>query len=172
MMNFTRIVGIDPGSRVTGYGIIQVQGNHYTHVESGTINTGKFNTQAERLHTIYRELHAVLAIQAPTYAAIEQVFMQRNVHSALVLGQARGAALVALAAHNLSVEEYTPRQIKQAAVGYGNADKQQIQHMVCRLLNLTQAPSTDAADALAIAICHAHHFKLSQLGFKKKLINV
>lgn len=172
MMGITRIVGIDPGSRITGYGIIQVQGNHYTHIESGTIHTGKFTTPAERLYTIYRELHAVLALHSPTYAAIEEVFMQRNVRSALILGQARGAALVALAAHQLPIAEYTPRQVKQAVVGYGNADKQQVQHMICRLLNLAKAPTTDAADALAIAICHSHHFKLSQLQINKSLMNV
>jgi crossover junction endodeoxyribonuclease RuvC len=162
-MNITRIVGIDPGSRITGYGIIQVQGNRYTHIESGTINTGKINTPGTRLHIIYQQLNEILTLHQPTDAAIEQVFMQRNVRSALVLGQARGAALVALAGYGLPIMEYSPRQVKQSVVGYGNADKQQIQHMVCRLLNLQQAPSTDAADALGIAICHAHNFKMTQL---------
>jgi crossover junction endodeoxyribonuclease RuvC len=150
----TRIIGIDPGSRFTGYGIIQVQGNQYKHITSGVIRTGK-GEHAERLQIIYQELNTLLIEHVPMVAAVEQVFMQRNVKTALILGQARGAALVALGQHKLNVAEYTARQIKQAVVGYGNAEKLQIQHMVKLLLNLPQAPAEDAADALAVAICHA-----------------
>lgn len=158
----TRIVGIDPGSRITGYGIIQVQGNRYSHIASGIIKTGN-HEPAARLQLIYRGLCEILSAHSPTHAAIEQVFMQHNVRSALVLGQARGAALVALAEHNLLIHEYTARQVKQGVVGYGNADKQQIQHMIRALLNLQHTPTVDAADALAIALCHAHHMKLPKI---------
>ena len=136
----TRVIGIDPGSRFTGYGIIQVQGNQYKHIASGVIRAGK-GEHAERLQIIYQELNTVLIEHVPMVAAVEQVFMQRNVKTALILGQARGAALVALGQHKLTVAEYTPRQIKQAVVGYGNAEKTQIQHMVRLLLNLSQAPA-------------------------------
>jgi crossover junction endodeoxyribonuclease RuvC len=154
-MAIKRIVGIDPGSRITGYGIIQVEGNRYTHVASGTVNTGK-DTPAEKLQTIYRGLRDILSQHIPTHAAIEQVFMKDNVRSALILGQARGAALVALAEQGLPILEFTARQVKLAVVGYGNADKHQVQHMVRCLLNLQHTPTADAADALAIALCHAH----------------
>ncbi len=154
-MNATRIVGIDPGSRLMGYGIIQVQGNRFTYIASGVVNTGK-DTPSEKLHTLYRSLRTILADHMPTHAAIEQVFMQKNVRSALILGQARGAALVALAEQGLPIAEFTARQVKQAVVGYGNAEKHQVQHMVKCLLNLTHAPTADEADALAIAICHAN----------------
>lgn len=156
MIITTRIVGIDPGSRITGYGIIQVQGNRYTHVASGTINMSKTCTAAEKLKTIYKGLREILTLHNPSHAAIEQVFVQHNVRSALILGQARGAALVALAEHNIPIGEFTARQVKQAVVGYGNADKKQIQHMVRCLLNLQHTPTVDAADALAIALCQAN----------------
>lgn len=154
-MTIKRIVGIDPGSRLMGYGIIQIEGNRYTHIASGVVNTGKASP-AEKLQTIYRELKEILSQYTPTHAAIEQVFMQHNVRSALVLGQARGAALVALSEQGLAVSEFTARQVKKAVVGYGNADKKQVQHMVRCLLNLQHTPTTDAADALAIALCHAN----------------
>jgi crossover junction endodeoxyribonuclease RuvC len=154
-MTIKRIVGIDPGSRIMGYGIIQIEGNRYTHIASGVVNTGK-DTPEEKLQTIYRELRQILSQHTPTHAAIERVFVQRNVRSALVLGQARGAALVALAEYGLAVSEFTARQVKKAVVGYGNADKHQVQHMVRCLLNLQHTPTIDAADALAIALCHAN----------------
>lgn len=162
----SRIIGIDPGSRFTGYGIIQVKGNQYTHIASGVIRTGKGEHPA-RLQIIYQTLNTLLAEHVPIVAAVEQVFMQRNIQSALILGQARGAALVALGQHKLNVAEYTPRQIKQAVVGYGNAEKQQIQHMVRMLLNLPHTPEEDAADALAVAICHALAGCNSMLGTRR-----
>ena len=149
------ILGVDPGSRITGFGIIQVQGQKLHHIHSGTINTGR-GTVSERLHTIFVELDAVIAAHAPNEFAIEQVFMHRNPNSAIKLGQARGAALVAAAKHQLPVGEYAPREIKQAVVGYGAAEKTQVQHMIRLLLHLSVAPLVDAADALAVAICHAN----------------
>jgi len=156
----TRIVGIDPGSQITGYGIIDVSGNKYTYVDSGIIRTKK-STPAERLQTIFSGLQDILKLHAPTQAAIEQVFMKKNVQSALVLGQARGVALVALSLQGLSIAEYTARQVKKSVVGYGNAEKEQVQHMIRCLLNLQHTPTVDAADALAIAICHAHSARIT-----------
>lgn len=111
---------------------------------------------AERLHQIYAGLCEVIKTYQPHESSIEQVFMNKNANSALKLGQARGAALVALAGQGLSIAEYTPRRIKQAIVGYGNAEKQQVQHMIKIILNLPKTPQADAADALAIAVCHAN----------------
>lgn len=147
------ILGIDPGSRTTGYGLITTD---LQLVSCGVINTGK-GELSERLHHIYRDLDQIITQHQPFSVAIEKVFVKRNVDSALKLGHARGAALVACANHALDVGEYTPREIKLAIVGYGNADKNQMQQMVTRMLNIGQVPASDAADALAIAICHHHH---------------
>ena len=149
------ILGVDPGSRITGYGFIQVHGQQLQHVHSGSIRTpeGDFS---ERLHVIFTELTGLIQQFLPHEFAIEQVFMHRNPNSAIKLGQARGAALVAAAQHQLPVSEYAPRQIKQAVVGYGGAEKNQVQHMIRLLLKLNATPQADAADALAIAICHAN----------------
>lgn len=149
-----RIIGIDPGSRFTGYGIIQAQGNQLTHIASGVIKAGT-GEHAQRLQTIYQELNTLLIEHTPTEAAIERVFMKCNVQSALILGQARGAALVALGNHHLNVAEYSAREVKKNVVGYGNAEKHQVQHMIRCMLSLNQNPGADAADALAIAICHS-----------------
>jgi len=148
------IIGIDPGSRFTGFGVIQTDGQHHRCLEWGTVRTE--GEMPERLNQIFQGISAVINKLQPVEAAIEQVFMQKNVNSALKLGQARGAALVALSEYKLIIAEYSPRRIKQAVVGYGAADKTQIQHMVKLLLNLTKPPQVDAADALAVAICHAH----------------
>lgn len=151
----TTILGIDPGSRITGYGIIKVQGNQYQHIASGTIVMAK-SVLSERLRQIFAEISDVIRDHLPEEAAIESVFMHQNPGGALKLGQARGAAIVAAANHALSVAEYSPRQIKQAVVGYGAAQKSQVQHMVKALLNIQTELSADAADALAVAICHSH----------------
>lgn len=149
------IIGIDPGSRLTGYGIIEKEGQQLHFVDAGTIRTETMD-MPERLKRIFDGLSRIIDFHQPTESAIEQVFMAQNPDSALKLGQARGAAITALVNMNLSVAEYTARQIKQSVVGYGAAEKEQVQMMVMRLLNLTIQPQADAADALACAICHAH----------------
>lgn len=154
-MNAIRIVGIDPGFQVTGYGIIDMEGNHLRLVEHGTIRATGEDT-GERLHRIFRELGAVLDRCRPVEAAVERVFVHRNADSALKLGQARGAAITACAERLLPLFEYSATQVKQATVGKGHATKQQVQHMVKVLLCLTAPPPPDAADALGIAICHGH----------------
>jgi len=150
-----RILGIDPGSRFTGYGIVESEGNHLRHVTSGTIRLGDAD-YPDRLRRIFVEISGVIDAEAPTEAAVERVFMNRNADSAIKLGQARGVAVVACSMRDLPLHEYSANQIKQALVGRGHAAKPQIQHMVRVLLNLREAPQADAADALAVAICHAH----------------
>ncbi len=153
--NRKTIIGIDPGSRCTGYGIIWIEGSKQGCVTFGQIKTDEADLNI-RLGQIHDELSRIIATYQPQLAAIEQVFTFHNHQSALKLGQARGAALVATAQFGLEVTEYSPKQIKQAIVGYGGATKAQIQHMVNLLLKLKNTPSTDAADALAIALCHAN----------------
>ncbi|CAB1213653.1 crossover junction endodeoxyribonuclease RuvC [Acinetobacter bouvetii] len=149
------IIGIDPGSRLTGYGIIERDGQKLTFVDAGTIRT-ETPEMPERLKRIFAGVDRIVKFHGPTEAAVEQVFMAQNPDSALKLGQARGAAIAALVNLDLQVAEYTARQIKQSVVGYGAADKEQVQMMVMKILNLSIKPQQDAADALAAAICHAH----------------
>ena len=151
----TTILGVDPGSRITGYGIIRIERNRAEYVDAGCIQLKDIPLSA-RLRLIFDQLSAVIRTHHPTEAAVEKVFMNRNADSALKLGQARGAAIVAAAALELAVFEYSPNEIKQAIVGRGHADKAQVQHMVKALLGLAQTPPADAADALAAAICHGH----------------
>ena len=151
----TRILGIDPGSRITGFGIIEEQGGRLRYIESGCIRAGSGDF-AGRLKTIFDGISDVVRIYAPERVAIEQVFMHRNPDSALKLGQARGAAICAVMVQGLELSEYTPAEIKKATVGKGNAAKEQVQHMVKALLNLPGIPQADAADALAVALCHSH----------------
>lgn len=148
------ILGIDPGSCITGYGVIQLQDSQLTYLDSGCIKP-THTVFSERLEKIFNGLQSVVAKYNPHEVAVEQVFMHINPNAALKLGQARGAALTAAAVAKLWVSEYSARQVKQSVVGYGAANKQQVQHMVRLLLNLDRSPQTDAADALAIAICHA-----------------
>ena len=150
-----RILGIDPGSQVTGYGIIDMDGNHATHVTHGEIRV-KGDTQGAKLHLIYEQLGRLIADHHPQEAAIERVFVHKNADSALKLGQARGSAIVACVEYGMEMYEYTANQIKQATVGKGHAAKQQVQHMVKVLLCLPEPPRADAADALAVALCHGH----------------
>lgn len=151
----TRILGIDPGSRITGFGIVERQGGRTVYIESGCVRAGDGDFPG-RLKTIFEGISDVVRIYAPEAAAIEKVFMHRNADSALKLGQARGAAICALTAAGLGVNEYSPSEIKQATVGKGNAAKEQVQHMVQALLKLPAVPQADAADALAVALCHFH----------------
>ena len=150
-----RILGIDPGLRSTGFGIITVAGNTLTYVTCGCITSGERELPA-RLSVILRDLGAVILLHRPTEVAIEKVFVNVNPQSTLLLGQARGAAISAAVLAELPVAEYTALQVKQAVVGHGKAAKEQVQDMVRRLLKLPGAPSPDAADALACAIAHAH----------------
>lgn len=151
----TRIIGIDPGSRATGYGVIDVGGGHSRYVASGCVRTGN-GPLAERLGTIFEGLRDVIAHDRPVEMAVERVFMHRNADSALKLGQARGAAICAGITAGLPLAEYSPREIKQAVVGKGSASKDQVQHMVKVLLGLSGSLQADAADALAVALCHCH----------------
>ncbi|MFT5350662.1 MAG: crossover junction endodeoxyribonuclease RuvC [Gammaproteobacteria bacterium] len=151
----TRVLGIDPGSRITGYGIIDMDGNHAAHVTHGAIRI-EASALPIKLRTIFEKISEVLAEYHPDEMAIEKVFMHRNADSALKLGQARGSAITACAVQNIEVFEYTANQVKQATVGKGHAAKEQVQHMVKILLCLDEIPQPDAADALAIALCHGH----------------
>ncbi|MCG5510593.1 crossover junction endodeoxyribonuclease RuvC [Ectothiorhodospira lacustris] len=150
-----RILGIDPGSVVTGYGIVDTDGRRSTHVDSGCIRVRGEDLPA-RLGHILVAVAELVARHQPQVMAIEQVFVSRNAASALKLGQARGAAICAAVQGGLAVAEYAPRSIKQAVVGTGAADKTQMQHMVTMILGLAARPAADAADALAVALCHAH----------------
>lgn len=149
------ILGIDPGSRTTGYGVIAVENRRLTYLDSGCIKTPE-GPLSGRLLEIFNGVCHLMETYAPQEVAIEQVFMHENASSALKLGHARGVAMVACASHRVRVYEYSPRQVKQAVVGYGAAQKEQVKQMVVRLLSLSKAPQTDASDALAIAICHQH----------------
>ncbi len=150
------ILGIDPGSVKTGFGIINVLGNRHDYVTSGVIRLPVKEELPVRLKVIYDSLIEIIDLHSPQFVAVEQVFMAKSAGSALKLGQARGAAIVACVTSNLEVAEYSARQIKQAVVGTGAANKEQVQHMVKTLLKLPATPQEDAADALATAICHAH----------------
>lgn len=150
-----KILGIDPGLRTTGFGVISKQGSKLVYVASGTIKTPDADLP-QRLRTILSGVSEIIRTYSPDCAAIEKVFVNVNPQSTLLLGQARGAAICALVSAELAVAEYTALQIKQAVVGHGKAQKQQVQDMVQRLLMLTGMPSPDAADALGVAICHAH----------------
>ncbi|MCG6935145.1 MAG: crossover junction endodeoxyribonuclease RuvC [Proteobacteria bacterium] len=151
----TRILGIDPGSRFTGYGVIDMNQGRAVWVGSGCIRI-KGEDLAERLRVLTQGLTEILDQHQPELIAVEQVFMHRNADSALKLGQARGAAISTVAIRHLPVHEYTPTQIKKAIVGKGNAAKSQVQHMIRVMLGLNAIPQEDAADALAVALCHAH----------------
>jgi len=162
----SRIIGIDPGSRTTGYGILDTDGFRHQYITSGFIHI-KGENLAERLGMIFREVGVVIAQWQPQAMAIEQVFMSKNADSALKLGQARGAAICAAVNADIVVDEYSPRTIKKAVVGSGAADKEQIQHMIKMLLSLDDRPQSDEADALAIAMCHANHLNVRATGLVK-----
>ena len=151
-----RILGIDPGLRITGFGVIEKRGNTLSYIASGCIKTDGEANLPTRLGTIHAGLRELVEQYQPDQSAIEIVFVNVNPQSTLLLGQARGAAITALVSSGLEVAEYTALQVKQAVVGNGHADKTQVQHMVRRLLSLPGDPSPDAADALACAIAHAH----------------
>jgi crossover junction endodeoxyribonuclease RuvC len=160
-----RILGIDPGSRTTGYGLIDSDGVTSRYLASGCIRLAPQQSLPQRLGEIYRRITEVIEHHRPQSFAIEQVFMARNPDSALKLGQARGAAICAAVNHQLPVHEYAPRAMKQALVGTGAAEKHQVAHMIRHLLRLPdeRALASDESDALGIAICHAHNGRLSVL---------
>jgi len=166
-----RILGIDPGSRFTGFGVLDFTGDQATYVASGTVKSldGDF---PDRLKQIFTSIGDIVSEYRPDVVAIESVFMHKNAGSALKLGQARAAALCATFSLDVEVFEYAPREIKQAVVGTGSATKDQVQHMVVSLLALQGVPASDAADALATALCHGHQHRIrSQLGQHASVVN-
>ena len=155
-----RWIGIDPGLRVTGFGIIDAEGHHLRYIASGTIESGDPSKGLpERLGTLYSGIKDILNAYRPEIAAIEEVFLNVNPRSTLMLGQARGAIIAALVSENLHVSEFSALRVKQAIVGTGRAAKPQVQDMVKRLLRLNRSPGTDASDALGVAICAVHHHR-------------
>ena len=170
-VHIIRILGIDPGLRITGFGIIEKNGSKLRYIVSGRIKSGDADL-ADRLKTILAGLREVIEMHHPRQVALEKVFVNVNPASTLALGQARGTAICAVVDAGLPLSEYTALQVKQAVVGNGHAKKEQVQEMVKRLLGLAGAPSADAADALACAICHAHGGqglgKLATRGFRVK----
>jgi len=150
------IIGIDPGTLVTGWGVIEARGSTLAHLGHGTIATSPTYGQADRLNLIYRGIQEVITSYRASGLSLERVFFARNAQSALKLGQARGVALLAAAHNGLAVHEYAASEIKAAVVGYGHATKEQVQRMVASLLRLSEKTAPDAADALAAAICHLH----------------
>ena len=150
-----RILGIDPGSRVTGFGVIDAAAFRPAYVASGAIRLDGGDL-ADRLRGLFRQVQEVVEEYAPQEVAIERMYVHRNADSALKLGQARGVAICSAAMFDLPLAEYAPSRIKQAVVGRGGASKEQVQHMVAGLLSLSGRPQADAADALAVAVCHAH----------------
>lgn len=152
-----RILGVDPGSNFTGWGIVSFQNGRLQHIAHGVIKTRLVSEHFfERVYTIFDQLSGIIAEYVPDCAAIEDIFLGKNVNSALKLGQARGSAITAIKHHKLSLEAYSPTQIKTATTGYGRSEKEQVSQMVSMLLNLDKISSSDASDALAIAICHAN----------------
>lgn len=151
------IMGVDPGTAITGFGLIQYYGNRFSLVECGCIRTPAGEPMAERLQTLYRGLVDIISRNSPEQFALEELFFNKNTRTALAVGHARGVAMLAAAESGLPVFEYTPLQVKQAVAGYGRAGKTQVQFMVKTILAMPDAPAPDdVADALAVAICHAH----------------
>lgn len=155
----TVILGIDPGSRTTGYGLIRIENGKQTYLDSGCVRIVKANETlplADRLRIVFDSISNLIADYHPDEVAIEKVFLSKNADSALKLGQARGVAIVAAAVHAIDVAEYSALEVKKSVVGTGRATKEQVQHMVTAILSLSSTPQEDAADALAVALCHAN----------------
>lgn len=159
-----RVIGIDPGTSKTGFGIVDKKGNHLSHVDSGVITLSPKQHLSDKLLTIHKELTSVIEIHKPGALAIEEAFYAKNVRSAMVLSHARGTVLLTAALHDIPVFEYSALEVKRATTSYGRASKEQVFEMIKRLLNLqnSQIKSMDQTDALAIAICHANTFDLTQ----------
>ncbi len=159
-----RIIGIDPGTAITGWGVVEGDGDELRSVAYGAITTAAGTPLPRRLQIIYRELTDIIAQWQPESSAIEELFFSKNAKTALAVGHGRGAAMLALANADLPITEYKPLEVKQAITGHGGADKLQMQHMVKLLLKLEEIPRPDdAADALATAICHLHSMRLRML---------
>ncbi len=157
-----RVIGIDPGSHITGYGVVEEAGGRFVHVDNGCLVTQPSLPFAQRLLTIHQGLLEMLNRYRPDALAVEEVFFAKNVASSIKLGEARGVVLLSAAEKNLPIFEYAPREVKQAITGYGQADKQQIQKMVRALLKLPQEAQEDASDALAVALCHLQSYRLKE----------
>ena len=155
-----RVLGIDPGSRITGYGLVEKQGSRLVHLDNGAIFTDKAANFPDRLKLIFEGITAVIAEFSPDVVAVEDIFFSTNVRSALKLGQARGAAIAAAVHSGLQVYEYTALQVKKAVVGEGKAAKEQVQKMLKALLGLPEVAQADASDALAVAVCHINSYQL------------
>lgn len=162
-MKTTRILGLDPGLRITGWGIIDVTGSSLSHVDHGVVKSNNKDRLPARLASLYTQLIHILHQYAPHEAAVEETFVNRNPLSALKLGAARGVVLLVPAQSGLIIGEYAPNKVKKSVVGVGHADKAQIAMMVGRLLPKSGGVTEDAADALAVAICHAHHRTVAQV---------
>ena len=162
MTDRQRILGIDPGSRLTGFGVLDCEGDRTIYVASGSVNSVAGDFPA-RLKVIFRAISEIVAEYRPDLVSVESVFMHKNPSSALKLGHARSAAICATFDQDVAVFEYAPREIKQAVVGTGAATKEQVQHMIKQLLQLDGDPSPDAADALAVALCHANQRRLNRV---------
>ena len=159
-----RILGIDPRTAITGYGVIERQAGQYRLIDYGCITTPAHTPISQRLITIYQGMQCLLTEYQPDEVAMEELFFNRNVTTAITVGQARGVLMLAAAQQGLPIGEYTPLQVKQAISGYGRADKKQVQYMVCQILSLKEIPRPDdAADALAVAICHGNWHKFSKM---------
>jgi crossover junction endodeoxyribonuclease RuvC len=158
------ILGIDPGIAITGYGVIHKIGSKHHLISYGTIRTSAKHALSKRLLQLQQDFSQLIATYKPTHVAVEELFFCNNAKTALIVGQARGVILCTAEHYSLPVESYTPLQVKSSVCGYGHAEKSQVQYMVKKLLKLDQIPKPDdAADALAIAICHSHSFKLISL---------
>ncbi len=159
------VLGIDPGTATTGYGLVREdKGGNLIAVEYGVVRTPAQDAMPQRLLQIYHQIQEIISLHRPDAGAVEKLFFQSNAKTAMSVGQARGVILLALAETEISIAEYNPLEIKQAVVGYGSADKQQVQHMIRALLDLDDIPKPDdAADALAIAICHLHSYRMEDL---------
>ncbi|MBM3144052.1 MAG: crossover junction endodeoxyribonuclease RuvC [Chloroflexi bacterium] len=159
------VLGIDPGTATTGYGLVREDDTgRLFAVDFGVVRSPAQDTMPQRLLQIYHQIQEIVSLHRPDSSAVEKLFFQSNVRTAMSVGQARGVALLALAEAQIPVAEYTPLEVKQAVVGYGNADKKQIQQMIRALLGLEDIPKPDdAADALAVAICHLHSYRLANL---------
>lgn len=153
------VLGIDPGSRITGYGVVERQRHGIAHVTCGDIKTNKRGNFSAGLHAIYDELVRVIEVTTPDAIALEDIFYGKNIKSLIKLGHVRGVAILAASQCNVPIFEYTPLEVKKAVVGYGRAEKTQVQKMVKAILNLEELPTADASDALAVAICHTNYLK-------------
>lgn len=157
------ILGIDPGSRLTGFGIIRKEGSHLTHIDNGLIKLNEKEPMTSRLLVLFKEIQKIIKTFSPEVLALENIFYSKNIQSTLKLGHARGSIIVAAGLGGLKIFEYTPLAVKQAITGYGGAGKEQIQKMVKTLLGLPQIAEENASDALAVAICHANSEKINKI---------